>query len=94
MDFDRNIVYNDNGWKYGGVGKEMGEFIERTPANLKENLGARLPNAPMTLESCDVGLTFQLKMLEFMDSMNQELQVGKEMRADKTKWWSPHDARC
>ena len=28
-------------------------------------------------------------MLEFKDSMNQELQVGKEMRADKTKWSSP-----
>ena len=35
----------------------------------------------MSLENCDVGLTFQLKMLEFMDFMNQELQVGKEMRA-------------
>jgi hypothetical protein len=55
---------------------EMGESIERTLANLKESLGARLPNAPMSLESGDVGLTFQLKVLEFMDSMNQELQVG------------------
>ena len=73
MDFDRIIVSNDNGWVYGGFGKELGESIERTPANLKENLGAILPNAPMSLESCDVGLTFQLKMLEFMDSMNQEL---------------------
>jgi hypothetical protein len=72
----------------------MGEFIERTPANLKESLGARLPNAPMSLESCDVGLTFQLKMLKFVDSMNRELQVGKEVRADKTKWLSPHNARC
>jgi hypothetical protein len=72
----------------------MGEFIEMTPANLKESLGARLPNAPMTLESCDVGLTFQLKMLEFVDSMNRKLQVGKEVRADKTKWLSPHNTRC
>jgi hypothetical protein len=72
----------------------MGEFIEKTPANLKETLGARLPNAPMSLETCDVGLTFQLKMLEFVDSMNQELLVGKEVRADKTKWLSPHNARC
>jgi hypothetical protein len=94
MDFDRNIVSNDNGWEYGGFGKEMGESIERTLANLKESLGARLPNAPMSLESGDVGLTFQLKMLEFMDSMNQELQVGKEVRADKSKWLSPHNARC
>jgi hypothetical protein len=73
MDFDHTIVSNDNGWEYGGFGKGMEESIERTPANLNENLGARLPNAPMSLESCDVGLTFQLKMLEFMDSMNQEL---------------------
>jgi hypothetical protein len=57
-------------------------------------LGARLPNAPMSLESCDVGLTFHLNMLEFMDSMNQELQVDKEMRADKTKWLSPYNTRC
>jgi hypothetical protein len=73
MDFDRTIVSNDNGWEYGGFGKEMGESIERTPANLKENLGARFPNALMSLESCDVGFKFQLKMLKFMDSMNQEL---------------------
>jgi hypothetical protein len=94
MDFDRNIVYNDNGWEYGGFGKDMGESIERTLANLKESLGARLPNASMSLESGDVGLTFQLKMLEFMDSMNQELQIGKEVRADKSKWLSPHNPRC
>jgi hypothetical protein len=71
----------------------MGESIERTSASLKENLGARLPNAPISLESCDIGLIFQLKMFEFMDSMNPKLQVGKEMRAHKTKWWSPHNAR-
>jgi hypothetical protein len=63
----------------------MGEPIERTLANLKESLRVRLPNAPMSLENGDVGLTFQLKMLEFVDSMNRQLQVGKEVRADKTK---------
>jgi hypothetical protein len=94
MDFDRTIVSNDNGWKYSRFGKEMGEFIERTPANFKESLGARLPNVPMSLKSCVVGLTFQLKMLEFVDSMNRELLVGKEVRADKTKWLNPHNARC
>jgi hypothetical protein len=31
-------------------------------------------------------MTFQLKMLEFMDYMYEKLQVGKEVRADKTKW--------
>jgi hypothetical protein len=33
-------------------------------------------------------------MFEFMDSMNQKFLVGKEVRADKTKWWSPPNARC
>jgi hypothetical protein len=84
MDFDLTIVSTHNGWEYGGFGKEM-ESIERTLSNLKESLGARLPNAPTSLESGDVGLTFQLQMLEFVDSMNQELQVGKEVRADKSK---------
>jgi len=56
LDFDRNIVSNNNGWEYGGFGKEMWESIERTLASLKERLGARLPNAPMTLENFDVGL--------------------------------------
>jgi hypothetical protein len=72
MDFDRTIVSYDNAWEYGGFGKEMGESIQRTLANLKESLGVRLPNAPMSLESGDVGLTFQLKILEFTDSMNSE----------------------
>jgi hypothetical protein len=43
----------------------------------------------MSLESCDVGLTVQLKMFGFMDSMNQELQVGKEMRAREDKMIEP-----
>jgi hypothetical protein len=38
MDFDRIIVSDDYGWKYGGFGIEMGESIERTPANFKEIL--------------------------------------------------------
>ena len=80
MDFDRTIVSNDNGWKYGGFGKEMGEFIERTPANLKENFWGRLPNAPMSLESGDFGLTFQLKMLEFMYESSTPSWKGSEGR--------------
>jgi hypothetical protein len=31
----------------------MGESIEKTPANLKEYFGARLPNASMRLENYD-----------------------------------------
>ena len=61
--------------------KEWGIPLKGLPEASKRVFGARLPNAPMTLESCDVGLTFQLKMLEFKDFMNQELHVGKEMRA-------------
>jgi hypothetical protein len=58
MEFDCIIVYNDNSWEYGGFGKEIRESIERTLAILKESLGARLRNVPMSLESCEVGLTF------------------------------------
>jgi hypothetical protein len=39
MDFDRTIVCNDNGWEYGGFNKEMGESIEKTPANSKKIWG-------------------------------------------------------
>jgi hypothetical protein len=35
MDFGPTIVSNDDGWKYGGFYKEMGESIERTPVNLQ-----------------------------------------------------------
>jgi hypothetical protein len=48
----------------------MEESIERSPANLKENLGVKLPNAPKSLESGDAGLKFHFKKLEFMNSMN------------------------
>jgi hypothetical protein len=71
MDFDRTIVLMTMVGNMVDFGKEMRESIERSPANLKESLEARLPSAPMSLESYDVGLTFQLKMLEFMDFMNQ-----------------------
>jgi hypothetical protein len=48
-------------------------------------LKARLPNAPGNLEGGDVGLKFQLKMIEFMDSMNQVLKRGKNERAHQDK---------
>ena len=47
----------------------MEESLGRDPKNLKEKLGARLPNAPKILEGGDVRLKFQLKMLEFTDSI-------------------------
>jgi hypothetical protein len=37
------------------------------------------------LEGGDVGLKFQLKMIEFMDSMNQVLKRGKNERAHQDK---------
>jgi hypothetical protein len=89
MDFNHTIFSNKNGWKYGGFGKEIGEAIERTPANVEENLGASLPNAPMSLKICDVGFKFQLKMLEFIDPMNEELQVGKDVRSRYDKMVEP-----
>ena len=58
----------------------MEESLGRAPASLKENSGARLPNTPESLESGDVGLKFQLKILEFMDS-----SVASMRGANKTK---------
>lgn len=52
---------------------EIKKSFERDPTNLKENLGAKLLNAPKNLENFDVGMQFQLKMLEFMDFLNQKL---------------------
>ena len=58
----------------------MEESLERAPANLKENLGPKLLDAPKNLESDDIGLKFQLKMLECMDSMNKEIKYNKKKR--------------
>ena len=73
MNLKHTIIAYDNGGDDSGFGKENEEFIKKTHANLKENLGLRLPIAPKNLESGDVGLKFQLKKLEFMDFMNQKL---------------------
>ena len=55
-DFDPAIDPNDNGGDDGATGEEVEESLERNPANLEENSGARLPNAPKSLESSDVEL--------------------------------------
>jgi hypothetical protein len=52
---------------------------------LKRNSGARLSNAPESLENGDVGVRFQLKMLEFVDFGNQNLKCGKDERASQDK---------
>jgi hypothetical protein len=46
---------------------------------------ARLRNATKSLEGGDVGLKFKLKMLEFMDSVNQEFKCDKVKRVQKNK---------
>ena len=84
-DVDPTINSNENGGDDGATGEEVEESLEKDPKNLEENLGARLPNAPESLEGGDVGLKFQLKMLEFMDSVNQELKRGKDKNAHQDK---------
>ena len=59
-------------------GEDVEKSYDRYPTNLEENSKARLPNA--RLEG-DVGLKFQLKIIEFMDFVNQELKCDKDERA-------------
>jgi hypothetical protein len=84
-DVDPAIESINNDGDDGATGEEVEEFLERGPENLEENSGARLPNVPESLEGGDVGLKFQLKMLEFMDSVNQELKRVKDERARQDK---------
>ena len=76
---------NDNGVEDDGFGEEVEESLQRDASNDQGNLGARLSDPLMNLEAGDVGLSFQLKMLEFMDSMRQEIKRGKEKRARQDK---------
>ena len=71
---------NDNGVDDGRVGEEVEESLQRDASNNQEHLEARLPNPPASLESGDIGLNFQLKILEFIDFVNQEIKRGKEER--------------
>lgn len=64
---------------------EIEESLERAPAYFKENLGTRLQNAYKSLVSSNVRLKFQLKMLEFLNFMNQELKRGKNKRVRQCK---------
>jgi hypothetical protein len=66
VEFYYNIICNDNGNYDIGFGKEIDKTLKQTSTNLKENFGARLPNAPISLQSVNIGLKFQLKMLEFI----------------------------
>ena len=79
-DFDPTINSNEMVWVMVHWVRKWGSPLIRNPANLEAHSEARLPNAPESLEGGDVGLKFQLKMLEFMNSVNQELKRGKEER--------------
>ena len=80
-DVSLTIDANDNGVEDGGFGEEVEESLQRDASNDQGNSEARLLDPPVNLETGDVGLSFQLKMLEFMDSMRQEIKRGKEERA-------------
>ena len=58
------------------------------------SLIARIPNTPICFKNSDVGLLLQLRMLEFMNSMSQELQVGKKMKPIRQNGQVLHNARC
>ena len=47
--------------------RKWGESFERAPANLEMYLGAKIPDAPKTLDGINVGLKFQFKCLEGCD---------------------------
>ena len=84
-DVSLTIDANDNGVEDGGFGEEVEESLQRDASNDQGNSEARLPDPLVNLETGDVGLSFQLKMLEFMDSMRQEIKRGKEERARQDK---------
>ena len=63
----------------------MVDWVRKYRSPLKENLGAKISIAFENLEGGDVGLKFQLKVLDFMDSVNQKPKCGKKKKAYKTK---------
>lgn len=72
-------------WEDDGFGEETKESFERAPATFKMNLEATRLNAFKSLENDDVGLKFHLKMLEFMNSMNQNHKFGKDNKVRQDK---------
>lgn len=45
-DIDAALDYNGKGRDDGATGKEIEDSLKRDPKNVKENLGAKLLNAP------------------------------------------------
>ena len=60
QDFNPTIHSNDNIWNDDGFGEKIEESIKRAPANVKKNLGLRLPNATESLEDGGFGFKFNL----------------------------------
>ena len=79
------IDFDDNGRNDGGIGKDVDESLQRVTSNDEEYLRTKFLDTPKNLEGGDVGLSFQLKMLEFMDSVNQEHKRRKEKKAQQDK---------
>ena len=71
----------------------MNESFEKASGNLEDNLGACLLDASESLESGDVGLRCQLKMFEFMISVNQELKCSNKERVPRQNDRAPYDVR-
>lgn len=80
-DFDPAVDSKDNGGYDDGMNEDVEDSLEMDPLNLKENLGARPSNTSKNLDNSVVGLKLQLKMLKFMDFVNQKLKIGKEKTA-------------
>ena len=84
-DFDPAIDSNDNDVDDSGFGEKMKESLKNNFCKLQENLGIRLSNAYNSLKNDNVGLKLQLKMLEFIDSMNQEFKCDNEKKTHRIK---------
>ena len=50
--------------------EEVRNTLRKTAANVKKDLGAKLPDALKSLENDKIGLKFQLKKLDLIDSIN------------------------
>jgi hypothetical protein len=58
-----------------GSEEEVEELLQEGPSS-----GVRFLKVPENLVNKDVELSFSIKMLEFMDFLNQELKQGKQER--------------
>ena len=78
--FDSNEQGRDNNLAH----EEEVEESQREPSD-DERSGARLPEPPHGVANQEPDMSFQLRMLEFMDNVNRELKRGKKERARQDK---------